>query len=55
MKRILFTLILALVAIVNSWANEAYVDGIYYNLYQTEKTATVTYGGNKYTGSVVIP
>ena len=33
----------------------AYVDGIYYNLDTSAKTATVTSGDNKYTGSVYIP
>ena len=55
MKKSLLTLILALVAILNTWAYDAYVDGIYYNLNQTEKTAEVTSGDNRYTGSVDIP
>ncbi len=31
------------------------VDGIYYNLNTTDKTASVTYDDNKYSGNVVIP
>ena len=40
---------------LNAHAYDAYVDGIYYNLDTSAKTATVTSGGNKYTGSVYIP
>lgn len=53
MKKFLLTLVLALMAIANTWA--AYVDGIYYNLEVSAKTAQVTSGSNKYTGSVAIP
>ena len=45
-----------------AWAHDVEVDGIYYNLNQTNKTATVTFKGsyyysydNEYSGEVVIP
>ena len=45
-----------------AWAYDVEVDGIYYNLNQTNKTATVTFKGssyysydNEYSGEVVIP
>ncbi|MDO4196695.1 MAG: leucine-rich repeat domain-containing protein [Prevotellaceae bacterium] len=55
MKRSLLSLFLALMAIANSWAHDAYVGGIYYNLDASAKTVEVTYGYGNYTGSVVIP
>ena len=45
-----------------AWAHDVEVDGIYYNLNQTNKTAAVTFKGSsydsydyEYTGKVVIP
>ena len=44
-----------------AWAHDVEVDGIYYNLNQTNKTASVTYKGtsfsayNEYVGEIVIP
>lgn len=55
MKKFLLTHVLALMAIANTWAYDAYVNGIYYNLDTSAKTAQVTSGGNEYTGSVNIP
>ena len=58
----LFTFFLALVASVSAiYASDTKVDGIYYNFDNTNKTATVTFLGeryddfNEYSGSVVIP
>ena len=39
----------------NAHAYDAYVDGIYYNLDTSAKTATVTSGYNRYTGAVIVP
>ncbi len=60
MKQIyLKTFLLALFTIfgMRASAYDAYVDGIYYNLNQTDKTASVTYGdsGNSYSGEIIIP
>ena len=51
------TMMVALGVLLSLHANAygAYVDGIYYNLATSTKTATVTWGENKYTGSVYIP
>ena len=45
-----------------AWAHDVEVDGIYYNLNQTNKTAAVTFKGssydsydNEYSGGVVLP
>lgn len=51
-----------MLSIVASWAHDVVIDGIYYNLDETNKTAEVTYGGinstefsNEYIGSYEIP
>ena len=61
MKKSLFTLFFVLLTVV-SWAHDVEVDGIYYNLNETEKKAEVTYEvrypysySASYSGSVVIP
>ena len=61
MKKI-FLLLTHLLCTSMSWAHDVEVDGIYYNLNQTNKTATVTFKGssydsydNEYSGEVVIP
>ena len=52
----LFTLLLATMCAVCTWAEDFEVDGIYYKIL-TDKTneVEVTYGSSKYTGSVTIP
>lgn len=57
MKKSMLTIVLALMAITNTWAYDVEVDGIYYKLDQTEQTAQVTSGpeGVKYSGHVAIP
>ena len=61
MKKI-FLLLTLLLCTSMAWAHDVEVDGIYYNLNQTNKTATVTFMGsynypydNEYSGEVVIP
>ena len=61
MKKLFFLLTLLLCTSM-AWAYDVEVDGIYYNLNQTNKTATVTFKGsdyysydNEYSGEVVIP
>ena len=60
MKKLFFLLTL-LHCTSMAWAYDVEVDGIYYNLNQTNKTATVTFQGfdpysyNEYSGEVVIP
>lgn len=61
MKKLFFLLTLLLCTSM-AWAHDVEVDGIYYNLNQTNKTAAVTYKGssddsydNEYSGEVVIP
>ena len=61
MKKIILLLTLLLCTSM-AWAHDVEVDGIYYNLNQTNKTATVTFRGssydsygNEYSGEVVIP
>ena len=61
MKKLFFLLTLLLCTSM-AWAHDVEVDGIYYNLNQTNKTATVTFKGssfnsyyNEYSGEVVIP
>ena len=51
-----------MLSVVASWAHDVEIDGIYYNLDETNKTAEVTYRGNspdtyisEYIGDVVIP
>ena len=51
--RILLTMLSLLLSVVSRAATE--IDGIYYNLYSSSKTAAVTSGTNKYTGDVTIP
>ena len=58
----LFLLLTLLLCTSMTWAHDVEVDGIYYNLNQTNKTATVTFKGsyyysydNEYSGEVVIP
>ena len=53
MKKTLFTLALLLMAFMAHAAT--LINGIYYNLDSSTKTAEVTYGNNKYTGAVSIP
>ncbi len=55
MKKI-FLLFFLLLGVLSAWgAYNVEVDGIYYNLDTKKKTASVTRGGVKYKGSVVIP
>ena len=61
MKKIILLLTLLLCTSM-AWAHDVEVDGIYYNLNQTNKTAAVTFKGssydsydNEYSGEVVIP
>ncbi len=57
MKRILLSLFVVLSS-CNAWAYDAYIDGIYYNLNSSTKTATVTYkttSYNSYSDDVIIP
>ena len=61
MKKLLLLLTLLLCTSM-AWAHDVEVDGIYYYLNQTNKTATVTFMGsscnsyfNEYSGEVVIP
>ena len=58
----LFLLLTLFLCTSMAWAHDVEVDGIYYNLNQTNKTATVTLKGsyfysydNEYSGEVVIP
>ena len=63
MKQKLFTFFFALVASVSAiYASNTQVDGIWYDFFNSNKTAAVTYRGssddsytNEYSGSVVIP
>jgi hypothetical protein len=52
-KQLLLLFLLALLPLVANAGIE--IDGIYYNLNSTEKTAEVTSNPYKYTGSVIIP
>lgn len=54
MKRFLL-LVLTVMSAVATWAYDAVVDGIYYNLNAETMTATVTWGSAAYDGDVVIP
>lgn len=54
MKKNLLLLVLMLLPLVAS-ADAVEIDGIYYNLDSTAKTAEVTSNPNKYTDDVVIP
>ena len=51
--RILLTMLSLLLSVAGRAATE--IDGIYYNLDSSSKTAAVTSGTNKYTGDVTIP
>ena len=52
----LFLLLTLLLCTSMAWAHDVEVDGIYYNLNQSNKTAQVTYpSNNKYTGDKCIP
>ena len=52
----LFLLLTLLLCTSMAWAYDVEVDGIYYNLNQSNKTAQVTYpSNNKYTGELCIP
>ena len=51
-----------MLSIIALWANDVEIDGIFYNINETNKTAEVTYRGNydmeysnEYSGSVTIP
>ncbi len=60
MKRILLLFSALLLSIIASWAHDVEIDGIYYNLDKTNKTAEVTsknywYYNYVYKGSVSIP
>ena len=61
MERLLLLISAFMLSIVASWAHDVEIDGIYYNLDETNKTAEVTYRGisdmeyNEYSGSVTIP
>ena len=49
------TLILSVFFSISASAYDVEIDGIYYNLNSEDKTAEVTYEGEKYRGKVVIP
>ncbi|MBQ7448914.1 MAG: leucine-rich repeat protein, partial [Paludibacteraceae bacterium] len=53
-KSFLATLLLLLYSAM-MWGFDAIIGGIYYDFDSVTKTATVTSGSNKYSGSVVIP
>ena len=66
MKQKLFFVILAFLVAITAWANGTKIDGIYYVLDSSTKTASVTYTGTStnsnynpsskaYTGSITIP
>ena len=55
MKKKILLLVITLLSTMTASANEAMADGIYYDLDVSAKTATVTSGYTKYTGSVTIP
>ena len=59
MKRILLLFSALMLSISALWAHDVEIDGIYYNLDETNKTAGVTYRGygydDEYSGSVTIP
>lgn len=55
MKKSLFIILLGFMAI-SAYAYDVCIDGIYYNLDETNKTAMVTYSDSRqYSGNVVIP
>ena len=51
----LFSLILSVVFSTSALAYDVKIDGIYYNLISKGKTAEVTWGEEKYSGSITIP
>ncbi len=61
MKRILLLISALMLSCIALWAHDVVIGGIYYYLYETNKTAEVTYRGNspdsynEYSGSVTIP
>ena len=60
MKRIILLFSVLMLSCIALWAHDVEIDGIYYNLNETKKTAEVTYYGdddynNEYSGSVTIP
>ena len=62
MKRLLLFLSALMLSIAALWAHDVEIGGIYYNLYESDKVAEVTYYGNyyesvhnEYSGSVTIP
>ena len=62
MKRILLLFSALMLSCIALWAHDVEIDGIYYNLDVTDKTAEVTYRGvsfdeysKEYLGSVTIP
>ena len=55
MKQKTFIFILVLLSTLTASAYDAQIDGIYYNLDNSTKQATVTSGENKHTGWVIIP
>ena len=62
MKRLLLLFSALMLSIIALWANDVEIDGIFYNINETNKTAEVTYRGNydmeysnEYSGSVTIP
>ena len=61
MERLLLLFSALMLSISALWAHDVEIDGIYYNLDETNKTAEVTYRGiydmeyNEYSGSVTIP
>ena len=62
MKRILLLFSALMLSCIALWAHDVQIDGIYYNLDETNKTAEITYCGDyhndydgEYSGSVTIP
>lgn len=51
----LLTLLVMLSTGLTSYAYDIEVDGIYYNIFASTKTAKVTYGNNLYTNQITIP
>ena len=57
MKRILLLFSALMLSCIALWAHDVEIDGIYYNLDETNKTAEVTYSRDyyEYSGSITIP
>ena len=55
MKTRIFTLIMSLFVATMAFAYDAEIDGIYYNLDETNKTTEVTSGYGCYSGDIIIP